>query len=195
MTVGIMLSGAAWSSTSSAPPCIFLTVIEVVPPRIVINIAMSIYSCDNCKGGRCESCRGEGYKKMDMHFLPDAYVVCELCKGLRFNDEILAVRWKGKNIADVLSMSISEAYTFFKSSKIIERRLKSLIDVGLGYIKLGQSSLTFSGGESQRIKLATQLSKAKQGKTLYTLDEPTNGLHFSDIKMLIKVLIEFLTKF
>ena len=147
----------------------------------------------NCKGGRCESCRGEGYKKMDMHFLPDAYVVCELCKGLRFNDEILAVRWKGKNIADVLSMSISEAYTFFKSSKIIERRLKSLIDVGLGYIKLGQSSLTFSGGESQRIKLATQLSKAKQGKTLYTLDEPTNGLHFSDIKMLIKILIE-LTK-
>lgn len=142
----------------------------------------------NVKGGRCEACNGHGMTKIEMHFLPDIYVPCEVCKGKRFNKETLEIRYKGKNIADVLDMSVEEALDFFKNIPKVKRVLQTLQDVGMGYIKLGQPSTTLSGGEAQRIKLSKELSKRSTGKTLYILDEPTTGLHFDDIKKLLKVL-------
>ncbi|ATV68654.1 excinuclease ABC subunit UvrA [Fusobacterium pseudoperiodonticum] len=142
----------------------------------------------NVKGGRCEACQGAGILKIEMNFLPDVYVECEVCKGKRYNKETLDVYYKGKNIYDVLEMSVLEAYEFFKNIPTLERKLKVLIDVGLDYIKLGQPATTLSGGEAQRIKLATELSKMSKGNTVYILDEPTTGLHFQDIKKLLEVL-------
>ena len=148
----------------------------------------------NVKGGRCEACQGAGILKIEMNFLPDVYVECEVCKGKRYNKETLDVYYKGKNIYDVLEMSVIEAYEFFKNIPALERRLKVLIDVGLDYIKLGQPATTLSGGEAQRIKLATELSKMSKGNTVYILDEPTTGLHFQDIKKLLEVLNRLLEK-
>ncbi|MDN3512941.1 MAG: excinuclease ABC subunit UvrA [Candidatus Brocadia sp.] len=142
----------------------------------------------NISGGRCEVCKGQGTKKVEMHFLPDMYVICEECKGKRYNKVTLEVTYKEKSISDVLDMRVEEAHQFFKNIPKIQRILRTLHDVGLGYIKLGQSSTTLSGGESQRIKLATELSRQSTGKTLYILDEPTTGLHFADIQQLLKML-------
>ncbi|MBW6516489.1 MAG: excinuclease ABC subunit UvrA [Candidatus Cloacimonetes bacterium] len=142
----------------------------------------------NVKGGRCEACEGAGVKQISMHFLPDIYVTCETCKGKRYNNETLNIRYKGYNIADVLDMDIQEAYKLFEAIPIIKQKLQTLIDVGLDYMKLGQPSTTLSGGEAQRIKLSRELSKTSTGKTLYILDEPTTGLHFDDINKLMKVL-------
>jgi excinuclease ABC subunit A len=142
----------------------------------------------NVKGGRCESCLGDGILKIEMHFLPDIYVPCEVCKGKRYNRETLEVRYKGKSIADVLDMTVDEGVEFFANQPKIYRKLKTLQDVGLGYIKLGQSATTLSGGEAQRVKLATELSRRSTGKTLYILDEPTTGLHSADIAKLLEVL-------
>lgn len=144
----------------------------------------------NVKGGRCESCMGDGIKKIEMHFLPDVYVQCELCKGRRFNEQTLAVTYKGKSIADVLDMSVEEAFGLFETIPPIKQKLKTLCDVGLGYIKVGQPATTLSGGEAQRIKLSTELSKRATGRTLYILDEPTTGLHFADVDKLSSVLNE-----
>ena len=148
----------------------------------------------NVKGGRCESCQGAGILKIEMNFLPDVYVECDVCHGKRYNKETLEVYYKGKNISDVLDMSINEAYEFFKNIPSLERKLKVLVDVGLGYIKLGQPATTLSGGEAQRIKLATELSKVSSGKTIYILDEPTTGLHFDDVKKLVEVLNRLVNK-
>lgn len=148
----------------------------------------------NVKGGRCEACQGAGIIKIEMNFLPDVYVECEVCKGKRYNKETLEVYYKGKNIYDVLNMSVLEAYEFFKNIPSLEKKLKVLMDVGLDYIKLGQPATTLSGGEAQRIKLATELSKSSRGKTLYILDEPTTGLHFQDIKKLLEVLNRLIEK-
>ena len=142
----------------------------------------------NVKGGRCEACGGNGYKTIEMNFLPDVMVPCEVCHGKRYNRETLEVRYKGKSIADVLDMTINQAVEFFANVPSILQKIKTLQDVGLGYIKLGQPSTTLSGGESQRVKLATELSKRDTGKTLYILDEPTTGLHFEDIRILMEVL-------
>ncbi len=148
----------------------------------------------NVKGGRCEACQGAGEKKMEMHFLQDVYVKCEECDGKRYLPEILKVKYKGLNIADVLSLTIDQASEFFIEDEKLNRKLKFLSDVGLGYLKLGQSAMTFSGGEAQRIKLATELSKKLSEDTLYILDEPTTGLHFEDIKKLLKLLLELVKK-
>ena len=142
----------------------------------------------NVKGGRCESCQGDGLIKVEMHFLPDIYVICDLCSGKRYNRETLDIKYKGKNISEVLEMTVEDAHDFFKAIPMIERKLATLLDVGLSYIKLGQSATTLSGGEAQRIKLARELSKRDTGRTLYILDEPTTGLHFEDISLLLKVL-------
>jgi len=142
----------------------------------------------NVKGGRCESCSGDGSLKIEMHFLPDVYVTCDVCKGKRYNRETLEVRYKGKNIAEVLDMTIEEALDFFKNIPKIQRKLQTLFDVGLGYIKLGQSSTTLSGGEAQRVKLATELTKKSTGRTMYILDEPTTGLHMADVHRLVEIL-------
>jgi excinuclease ABC subunit A len=142
----------------------------------------------NVKGGRCEACEGDGIIKIEMHFLPDVYVPCEVCKGKRYNRETLEIRYKGKNIAEVLDMTVDEAYYFFENIPNIRRKLITLKEVGLGYIHLGQSATTLSGGEAQRVKLSTELSKVSTGRTFYILDEPTTGLHFEDIKMLLRVL-------
>ncbi|HHX42152.1 MAG TPA: excinuclease ABC subunit UvrA [Armatimonadetes bacterium] len=142
----------------------------------------------NVKGGRCEACKGDGIIKIEMHFLPDVYVPCEVCKGKRYNRETLEVRYKGKTIADVLDMTVDEALAFFESIPAIERKLSTLHDVGLDYIRMGQPATTLSGGEAQRIKLATELSRRSTGRTLYILDEPTTGLHFADIEKLLEVL-------
>ena len=142
----------------------------------------------NVPGGRCEECKGAGIKIIEMNFLPSVHVPCEACGGKRYNDEVLTVKYKGKNISDVLEMSISEAYEFFKPVPKIASKLKALVDVGLGYVRLGQSAVTLSGGESQRMKLAAELSRPSTGKTLYILDEPTTGLHFEDINVLLGVL-------
>lgn len=148
----------------------------------------------NVKGGRCEACQGAGIIKIEMNFLPDVYVECEVCKGKRYNRETLDVYYKGKNISDVLDMSVGEAYDFFKAIPSLERKLKVLVDVGLDYIKLGQPATTLSGGEAQRIKLASELSKTSRGKTIYILDEPTTGLHFEDIRKLLEVLNRLVEK-
>ncbi len=148
----------------------------------------------NVPGGRCESCQGDGLKKIEMHFLPDVYVTCEVCKGKRYNHETLEVRYKGKNIHEILEMTVEEALEFFESIPPARSRLETLNNVGLGYIRLGQSATTLSGGEAQRVKLATELSKRATGKTIYILDEPTTGLHFADIKRLISVLNSLVEK-
>jgi excinuclease ABC subunit A len=142
----------------------------------------------NVKGGRCEVCRGDGQIKIEMHFLPDVYVPCEQCHGKRYNRETLEVRFKGKTIADVLEMPIEEALDFFAHIPKIRRRVQTLNDVGLGYMRLGQPATTLSGGEAQRVKLAAELAKVATGRTIYILDEPTTGLHFADIQRLLEVL-------
>jgi excinuclease ABC subunit A len=142
----------------------------------------------NVKGGRCEACQGDGLVKIEMHFLPDVYVPCEVCKGRRYNRETLEVRFRGSNIADVLEMTVEDALEFFQNQPRIRAKLETLNDVGLGYIHLGQSATTLSGGEAQRVKLATELSKRDTGRTLYILDEPTTGLHFEDVRLLLEVL-------
>ena len=144
----------------------------------------------NVKGGRCETCQGAGMKKIEMNFLPDVYVTCETCGGKRYNRETLEVHFKGKSISDVLNMSVVEAQQVFVDIPRIKRKIDALANVGLGYIRLGQQAPTLSGGEAQRVKLATELSKVATGKTLYILDEPTTGLHFKDIKHLLDVLLE-----
>jgi excinuclease ABC subunit A len=148
----------------------------------------------NVKGGRCEACEGGGIKKIEMHFLPDVYVQCEVCKGKRYNRETLEISYKGKNIADILDMTVEEALDFLRNIPSIRRRLETLSEVGLGYIHLGQQATTLSGGEAQRVKLATELSKIGTGKTFYILDEPTTGLHFEDINMLLNVLNKLVDK-
>jgi excinuclease ABC subunit A len=142
----------------------------------------------NVRGGRCETCEGDGVIKVEMHFLPDVYVPCDVCHGKRYNRETLDVRYKGKNIHEVLSMTIEQAYEFFEAVPVVKRKLKTLLDVGLGYVKLGQSATTLSGGEAQRVKLSLELSKRDTGRTLYILDEPTTGLHFQDIQLLLEVI-------
>ena len=142
----------------------------------------------NVPGGRCESCQGDGVHKIEMHFLPDVYVPCEVCKGKRYNHETLEIKFKGKTISDVLDMTVEEALEFFDKVPKIKNKMQTLYDVGLGYIKLGQSSTTLSGGEAQRVKLATELSKRATGKTLYILDEPTTGLHIADVHRLVDIL-------
>ena len=142
----------------------------------------------NIKGGRCEHCKGDGVMKIEMQFLPDVYVTCDVCNGKRYNKEALSILYKGKSIYDVLSMTVDEACVFFDRIHAIRNKLETLRDVGLGYIRLGQSALTLSGGEAQRVKLATELSRRSTGKTLYILDEPTTGLHFADVDNLLYVL-------
>ena len=142
----------------------------------------------NVKGGRCEACSGDGILKIEMHFLPDVYVPCEVCKGKRYNRETLEVKYKGKSIYDVLNMTVEEAMEFFKHIPSIYRKIETLNDVGLSYIRLGQPSTELSGGEAQRVKLATELSRRSTGKTVYILDEPTTGLHFADVHKLIEIL-------
>jgi excinuclease ABC subunit A len=148
----------------------------------------------NVKGGRCESCQGDGIRKIEMHFLPDVYVQCDDCKGKRYNRETLQIKYKGKNISEVLEMSVEEAFSFFKPIPGLKRKLKTLVDVGLGYVKLGQQATTLSGGEAQRVKLASELSRVGTGRTFYILDEPTTGLHFEDVKMLLSVLSRLVEK-
>jgi excinuclease ABC subunit A len=148
----------------------------------------------NVKGGRCESCEGGGIIKIEMHFLPDVYITCEVCKGKRYNRETLEIKYRGKSIADILDMTVSEALKFFDKHPAIKRKLQTLYDVGLGYIKLGQQATTLSGGEAQRVKLSTELSKIGTGNTLYILDEPTTGLHFEDVNMLLEVLQRLVSK-
>ena len=148
----------------------------------------------NVRGGRCESCQGDGIIKIAMHFLPDIYVPCEVCKGKRYNRETLEVKFKGKSIYDVLDMTVEEALDFFSSIPKIKRKLQTLYDVGLGYIKVGQPATTLSGGEAQRVKLATELSRRATGRTIYILDEPTTGLHTADVHKLIEVLDSLVDK-
>ena len=142
----------------------------------------------NVKGGRCENCQGDGMIKIEMHFLPDVYVTCDVCKGKRYNREALEIKYKGVTIADILEMTVEQAAEFFENVPAIARKLDTLVEVGLGYIRLGQPATTFSGGEAQRIKLATELSRRSTGKTLYILDEPTTGLHSADVKKLLHIL-------
>ncbi|MEM1082258.1 MAG: excinuclease ABC subunit UvrA, partial [Pseudomonadota bacterium] len=142
----------------------------------------------NVKGGRCEACQGDGVVRVEMHFLPDIFVPCDVCHGKRYNRETLTVLYKGKNIHEVLAMTVEDALPFFDAVPTVARKLQTLMDVGLSYITLGQSAVTLSGGEAQRIKLARELSKRDTGNTLYILDEPTTGLHFHDIKQLLSVL-------
>ena len=148
----------------------------------------------NVKGGRCEACQGDGIKKIEMHFLSDVYVKCDVCKGRRFNEATLEVGYKGKSIADVLEMTVEEAQELFTNIPAIKNTLSYLFDVGLGYIQLGQSATTLSGGEAQRVKLSAELSKRSTGKTVYLLDEPTTGLHFADVAKLITVLQRLVDK-
>jgi excinuclease ABC subunit A len=142
----------------------------------------------NVKGGRCEACQGDGMIKVEMHFLADVYVKCDVCDGHRYNEQTLEVKYKEKNISNILNMTVEEALIFFDAIPSIKKKLITLNDVGLGYITLGQSAITLSGGEAQRIKLAKELSKRSTGKTLFVLDEPTTGLHFADIELLLNVL-------
>ena len=142
----------------------------------------------NVKGGRCEACQGDGVTKVEMHFLADVYVLCDVCNGQRYNEQTLDIKFKNKNISQVLNMTVEEGLDFFDAIPSIKKKLSTLSDVGLGYITLGQSAITLSGGEAQRIKLAKELSKRSTGKTLFVLDEPTTGLHFADIELLLKVL-------
>jgi excinuclease ABC subunit A len=152
------------------------------PGRFSFNVAAG------SGGGRCEACQGDGMVKVEMHFLPDVYVPCDVCQGLRYNRETLEVMYKGKNIAQVLDLTVEAALQFFSAVPNIARKLQTLMDVGLSYLQLGQAATTLSGGEAQRVKLALELSKRDTGRTLYILDEPTTGLHFADIALLLKVL-------
>jgi excinuclease ABC subunit A len=142
----------------------------------------------NVKGGRCEACAGDGTIKIEMHFLPDVYVPCEVCKGARYNRDTLDITFKGKTIAEVLDLSIEDALEFFANQPTIARHLQTLVDVGLGYVRLGQPAPTLSGGEAQRVKLSSELGKRSTGRTIYMLDEPTTGLHFEDVRRLLGVL-------
>src|SRR5262249_35453162 len=142
----------------------------------------------NVRGGRCEACQGEGIIQIEMQFLPDVYVPCEVCKGKRYNREALEIKYRDRSIADVLDMTVSEALQFFEAIPAIKNKLQTIHDVGLGYIKLGQPATTLSGGEAQRVKLASELSKRATGRTMYILDEPTTGLHFADVERLLHVL-------
>ena len=142
----------------------------------------------NIRGGRCEACEGDGIIRIEMHFLPDIYVPCDICKGRRYNRETLEIRYKGKNVAEVLDMTVNQCLAMFKNIDVIRSKLQTLVDVGLGYVPIGQSATTLSGGEAQRIKLARELSKRDTGNTLYILDEPTTGLHPDDIRKLLGVL-------
>ena len=142
----------------------------------------------NVKGGRCEACQGDGVIKVEMHFLPDVYVSCDVCKGRRYNRETLEIRYKGANIHEVLDMTVEDARRFFQNVPAVAGKLETLMDVGLSYVRLGQNATTLSGGEAQRVKLARELSKRATGRTLYILDEPTTGLHFHDIAQLLRVL-------
>jgi excinuclease ABC subunit A len=142
----------------------------------------------NVKGGRCEACQGDGVLKVEMHFLPDIYVPCDVCHGKRYNRETLEIQYKGKTIHEVLQMTVEDAHAFLSVVPVVARKLQTLLDVGLGYIQLGQAATTLSGGEAQRVKLSLELSKRDTGRTLYILDEPTTGLHFHDIALLLKVL-------
>jgi excinuclease ABC subunit A len=148
----------------------------------------------NVSGGRCETCKGAGVETIEMNFLPDVYVNCRDCNGKRYNRETLEVNYKGKNISDVLKMTINQALEFFDNIPSIKRKIKTLKDVGLGYIRLGQPSTTLSGGESQRVKLSAELAKKDTGKTLYILDEPTTGLHFEDVRVLLEVVGKLVDK-
>src|SRR5690606_20833715 len=148
----------------------------------------------NVKGGRCDACEGAGLKKIEMNFLPNVYVKCDVCEGRRYNRETLEIKYKGKSISDVLEMTVEEAVEFFKHIPSLSRKLGTLHDVGLGYIRLGQQATTLSGGEAQRVKLSSELSKIQTGKTIYILDEPTTGLHFEDINMLLDVLNKLVDK-
>src|SRR5690606_19597648 len=148
----------------------------------------------NVKGGRCEACQGDGLVKIEMHFLPDVYVPCEVCKGRRYNRETLEVRYKGRSIADVLDLTVADALEFFGAQRRIAEKLELLNDVGLGYLHLGQAATTLSGGEAQRVKLASELAKRDTGRTLYILDEPTTGLHFEDVRLLLEVLHRLVDK-
>ena len=148
----------------------------------------------NVSGGRCETCKGNGYRTIEMNFLPDVLVPCEECHGKRYNSETLEVRYKGKSISDVLEMTVNQAVEFFENVPVILRKIKVLQEIGLGYLKLGQPSSTLSGGENQRVKLATELAKRDTGKTLFILDEPTTGLHFEDIRVLLKVINRLVDK-
>jgi excinuclease ABC subunit A len=152
------------------------------PGRFSFNVAAA------SGGGRCEACQGDGMVKVEMHFLPDVYVPCDVCHGLRYNRETLEVMYKGKNIAQILGLTVEAALVFFSAVPNIARKLQTLMDVGLSYLQLGQAATTLSGGEAQRVKLALELSKRDTGRTLYILDEPTTGLHFADIALLLKVL-------
>jgi excinuclease ABC subunit A len=142
----------------------------------------------NVKGGRCEACQGDGVLKVEMHFLPDVYVPCDVCRGKRYNRETLEIRYKGRNIHEVLEMTVEDALEFFRNVPVVAKKLQTLTDVGLSYVRLGQNATTLSGGEAQRVKLAKELSKRDTGRTLYILDEPTTGLHFHDIEHLLEVL-------
>jgi excinuclease ABC subunit A len=142
----------------------------------------------NVKGGRCEACQGDGLKRIEMNFLPDVYVTCDVCRGKRYNYETLQVKYKGHSIADILALTIEEALPLLETNPQIRPKLQTLLDVGLGYVHLGQSSTTLSGGEAQRIKLSKELSKRQTGRTFYVLDEPTTGLHFEDVRKLLEVL-------
>ena len=153
-----------------------------------IEAADAMVKAANVKGGRCEACAGDGIIKIEMHFLPDVFVKCDTCHGQRYNRETLEVKYKGKSIFDVLDMTVEEALEFFKSIPRIHQKIQTLYEVGLGYIRLGQSSTTLSGGEAQRVKLATELSRRPTGKTMYILDEPTTGLHFEDVSKLVTIL-------
>ena len=148
----------------------------------------------NVKGGRCDTCEGDGVRKIEMNFLPDVYVACETCRGKRYNRETLEIHFREKSISDILEMTVEEALKYFAEHHHIHRILKTLFDVGLGYIRLGQQATTLSGGEAQRVKLATELARPSTGKTLFVLDEPTTGLHFDDIKMLLEVLNKIVDK-
>jgi excinuclease ABC subunit A len=148
----------------------------------------------NVTGGRCETCQGAGLRKIEMNFLPDVYINCDECQGKRFNRDTLEIRYKGKSISDVLNMTINESCDFFENFPKISRKLRTLKNVGLGYVTLGQQSTTLSGGEAQRIKLASELSKKDTGKTIYILDEPTTGLHFQDIKVLLDMINKLVNK-
>ena len=148
----------------------------------------------NVSGGRCETCNGAGIKTIEMNFLPDVMIDCEICRGKRYNEETLDIRYKGKSIADILEMTIEQALDFFENIPKISNSLRALNEVGLGYVKLGQQSTTLSGGESQRVKLASELSKKSTGNTFYILDEPTTGLHFEDVNVLLKVLDKLVNK-
>jgi excinuclease ABC subunit A len=142
----------------------------------------------NVKGGRCEACQGDGVVKVEMHFLPDMYVPCDVCKGKRYNRETLEIRYRGRNISQVLDLTVEQALEYFDAVPSVARKLNTLMDVGLSYLRLGQSATTLSGGEAQRVKLSQELSKRSTGRTLYILDEPTTGLHFQDIALLLDVL-------